>query len=64
VKSNQEVMIQLFDILGKEVYSNTFYAQEITNSVNIIPQEKLGKGVYFCSLIVEEVKRTVKVIIN
>jgi len=64
IENNHEVQILLNDEHGKLVYSNTFYAQESGNSVSIIPEQKISKGVYFCSLIVEGIKHTVKVVVN
>jgi hypothetical protein len=64
VENNHEVQLLMHDVNGKQVYSNTFYSQDIINTVNIIPEEKIGKGIYICSLIVEGVKYTVKVVVN
>lgn len=64
VENNHEVQVVLNDEHGKQVYANSFYSQDIINSVDIVPSSKIGAGVYFCSLVVEGVKYTVKVIVN
>ena len=64
VENNHEVQLILTDEQGKLVYSNSFYAQEANNTVNIIPDTKIGKGVYFCTLTVEGIKHVVKVLVN
>lgn len=64
IENNHEVQIILTDAQGKLVYSNAFYAEQDLNSVNIIPAERIGKGIYFCSLVMEEIKYTVKVLVN
>ncbi|MGZ3864426.1 MAG: T9SS type A sorting domain-containing protein [Bacteroidia bacterium] len=64
IENNHEVQITMVDVHGKLVYSSTFYAQEANNTINIIPDTKIGKGIYFCSLIAEGIKHTVKVMVN
>ncbi len=64
IENNHEVQILMHDEHGKLVYSTSFYAQESSSSVNIIPEQKIGKGIYFCSLIVEGIKHTVKVAVE
>lgn len=64
IENNHEVQIIMGDENGKIIYSNTFYAQEALNSVAIVPQQKPGKGNYYCSLIAEGIKYTVKVIVE
>ena len=64
IENNHEVEIVMYDINGKLVYSSTFYTQESSNSISIIPEEKIGKGIYFCSLIVEGIKHTVRVMVQ
>jgi hypothetical protein len=64
LENNHEVQILLHDIAGKEVYSSSFFPQNSDASEKIIPKEKIGKGVYFCSLVIEGIKYTVKVIVQ
>lgn len=64
IENNHEVEIILNDEHGKLVYTNSFFTNETTNSVSIVPETRIGKGTYFCSLIAEGIKSTVKVIVN
>lgn len=64
IENNHEVQISLTDEQGRIVYNNSFFAQETNNTVNIIPETKIGGGIYFCTITVEGIKHTVKVMVN
>ncbi|HWY38104.1 MAG TPA: T9SS type A sorting domain-containing protein, partial [Bacteroidia bacterium] len=64
VENNHEVQILLYDQNGNEVYSNSFYSQDLFNSVDIVPDGKIGKGTYYCTMIVEGIKYTTKVLVE
>ena len=64
IENNHEIEVKLFDLQGKVVYSESFYSGQDSGSFNIIPAEKISKGSYVCTLIVEGVKQTIKVIVN
>jgi hypothetical protein len=64
IENNHEVQILLTDADGNIVYKHVLYAQADLNSVNIMPAERISNGVYFCSLVLEEIKYTVKVLVN
>lgn len=64
IENNHEVIIELVDINGKVIYKNSIYSQEHSNSVKIIPLEKISSGIYFCNLKVEGIVYTSKVIVN
>ncbi len=64
LENNHEVQVLMHDLEGKEVYSTSFYMEQSASSLSIIPQDKLSKGIYMCSLVVEGIKYSVKVIVN
>ncbi|MBK6832863.1 MAG: T9SS type A sorting domain-containing protein [Bacteroidetes bacterium] len=65
IENEHEVMIEMYSMDGKLVYSNQFISSSsATNTVQIIPQEKIVAGQYFVNFIVEGVKYPVKVIVN
>ncbi|MGZ3864425.1 MAG: T9SS type A sorting domain-containing protein [Bacteroidia bacterium] len=64
IENNSEVSIVMHDIMGKLVYSNSFIVEDGVNTINIVSDQDLQKGVYFCSLFVEETKHTVKVVVE
>jgi hypothetical protein len=65
IENEHEVMIEMYSMDGKLAYSNQFISSStVTNTVQIIPQEKIVAGQYFVNFIVEGVKYPVKVIVN
>lgn len=64
LENNHEVQILMHDINGKLVYASSFYTAESQGSMDIIPTEKISRGTYFCSLIIEGIKQTVKVTVE
>ncbi|MGZ3865025.1 MAG: T9SS type A sorting domain-containing protein [Bacteroidia bacterium] len=64
VDKDHEIQLLLHDELGRIVYSNTFVTEEAMSSVNVSPSQNVGKGFYFCTLIVDGVKQTVKVVVR
>lgn len=65
IENEHEVMIEMYSIEGKLVYTNQFISSSTaTNTVQILPQEKIVAGQYIVNFIVEGIKYPVKVIVN
>jgi hypothetical protein len=65
VENNHNVTVLLRDVQGKLVYKSDFYIQDAVRSkFNILPEHKLENGIYTCSLVVEEISYTVKVVVQ
>lgn len=62
--NNHEVLIGLRDANGQVVYESSFYLQEVSARLQIIPSSRLPKGVYTCTLVLEEIEYSVKVVIT
>jgi hypothetical protein len=63
IENNHNVKILLADQKGTIVYQSELYVQEATK-INIVPEQKLAKGIYICTLMVEEIPFKVKVVVN
>lgn len=65
IENNHEVQVSLKDEKGRLVYNSSFFIQdEVSSKLNIVPESKLGNGLYICTLILEGVEYHVKVIVN
>lgn len=63
IENNHEVQVLLHDYMGKEVYTGSFITTQ-QNSITIVPADRIANGTYFCSLVAEGIRYTVKVIVN
>jgi len=63
IENNHNVKILLSNQSGAIVYQTEMFIQEATK-VSIIPEQKLPKGIYICTLLVEEIPFKVKVVVN
>jgi hypothetical protein len=63
IENNHYVKILLADQKGAIVYQSELYVQEATK-INIVPEQRLAKGIYICTLMVEEIPFKVKVVVN
>jgi hypothetical protein len=64
LENNHHVMVALRNESGHLVYESSFYLQEISTKLQIVPQSKLARGVYTCTLVLEEIEYSVKVVIS
>ena len=65
VENNHNITILLTDNTGKLVYKSSLYIQDSQHTtVQIVPEEKIADGIYFCTLMVEEIAFKVKVVVN
>lgn len=64
VENNHEVIVLMQDLQGKQVYAGSFYTEQNNGTFNISPEKKIAKGAYICSIIVEGVKYSLKVMVN
>jgi hypothetical protein len=65
IENNHEIEIEMYSVEGKLVYKNTIQSQSaITNTVQIIPTEKISTGQYIVNFIAEGIKYPVQVIVN
>ncbi len=63
-KNNGTAQVTLFDALGKKVYQESLSLSKDVNSFQIMPSEKLVKGVYFLSCVFERTTYTKKIVVN
>ncbi|MBK9284457.1 MAG: T9SS type A sorting domain-containing protein [Sphingobacteriaceae bacterium] len=61
--NNHQVEILLRDMNGKLVYNSNFNIHD-NAKLQIIPENKLASGIYFCSLLLEEIEYKVKVVVH
>ncbi len=59
----EEVVLILFDITGREMINRTIHSQEGENKLEL-PVSEYPRGVYFANLISKEEKRTIKLILQ
>ncbi len=64
IEHNHEIGITLFDLQGRKVYSGSFYTEQNSTSFDVIPTQKISKGIYTCLLSFEGVEYPIKVVIN
>jgi len=65
IENNHDVMIEMYSMDGKLVYKQQYVSESTaTNTVHIIPKEKIVSGQYIINFIVEGIKYPVKVIVN
>ena len=65
VENNHNITILLTDNTGKLVYKSSLYIQDSQHTkVQIVPDEKIADGIYFCTLMIEEIAFKVKVVVN
>lgn len=65
LENNHDVRITLRDEKGSNVYESFFNVQDESSiQRKIVPESRLTNGLYFCTLMVEGVEQTVKVVIN
>ena len=65
LENNHPIEITLSDPNGRSVYNSTFNLNDESSlKTKIVPDEKLANGVYICTLRIEEIEYTVKVVVN
>lgn len=65
IENNHELEINLTDMEGKNVYTNTFTISESnTKHIKIVPDRYLENGTYICRLSLEGIKYQVKVVVQ
>ncbi|MFO0435128.1 MAG: T9SS type A sorting domain-containing protein [Sphingobacteriaceae bacterium] len=64
INKESDLDIQLFDISGKQLYSQHLNAGFNTNTIDIIPSERITAGVYICNITSQGVKFPVKVVVQ
>ncbi len=65
IENEHEVLIEMYSMEGKLVYKNQFMSESMaTNTVHIVPEEKIQSGQYIVNFYVEGIKYPVKVIVN
>lgn len=65
IENNHDVLIEMYTMEGKLVYKKQYVSESTaTNTVHIIPDEKIVTGQYIVNFIVEGIKYPVKVIVN
>lgn len=65
IENEHDVMIEMYSMEGKLLYKHQFVSESTaTNTVQIIPTEKIVAGQYIVNFIVEGIKYPVKVIVN
>jgi hypothetical protein len=64
LENNHEVTINMKDEKGRVVYTSSFYMQEQSSRLNIVPETKLANGIYICTLTLEGIEYNVKVVVN
>ena len=64
-ENNHEVTINIVDTSGKLIYNSVFYTKDSNNTkLQIIPENKLSKGIYVCTLSIENIDYSMNVIVN
>jgi hypothetical protein len=64
IDKSSDLDILLYDISGKQLYAQHLDAGFDTNTINIIPSDRLTAGVYICNIISQGVKFPVKVVVQ
>ncbi|MDP2387492.1 MAG: T9SS type A sorting domain-containing protein [Bacteroidota bacterium] len=65
IENEHEVLIEMYSMEGKVVYKNQFTSESMaTNTVHIVPEEKIRSGQYIVNFYVEGIKYPVKVLVN
>lgn len=65
IENEHEVSIEIRDLKGKTIYSHEFVSQsEITNTVEIIPNERPERGEYLVVFYFEGIQRTAKIVVQ
>lgn len=65
IENNHELEINLTDLEGKNMYSNTMIISENnTKHIKIVPDRYLENGTYICTLSLEGIKYQVKVVVQ
>jgi hypothetical protein len=64
IENNHQVQIILRDHSGTMVYDSSFFLEEVNTKLKIVPQSKLANGVYICTLILEGIEYSVKVVVS
>lgn len=65
IENEHEVVIEMYSMEGKLVYKNQFMSESMaTNTVHIVPEEKIQSGQYIVNFYVEGIKYPVKVLVN
>ncbi|HLC83360.1 MAG TPA: T9SS type A sorting domain-containing protein, partial [Bacteroidia bacterium] len=65
IENEHEVLIEMYSMEGKVVYKNQFTSESMaTNTIHIIPEEKIRSGQYIVNFYVEGIKYPVKVLVN
>ncbi|MBC7862082.1 MAG: T9SS type A sorting domain-containing protein, partial [Bacteroidia bacterium] len=65
LENNYDVTVELVDMQGKLVYSNTFLTAEMNGKQLLIhPKDKVAAGLYNCNLKIEGVVYTARVVVH
>ncbi len=65
VENNHEVQLTFTDQTGKLIKKDSFFIQDAQNTqFKIVPETKLQSGVYLCTLTIEGINHTVKVVVT
>ncbi len=64
IENNHDMKLLMRDVLGKTVYQTEFNSKDYQNSITINPNPQLTSGIYYCTLVVEEINYIVKVIVE
>ncbi|MBA3663873.1 MAG: T9SS type A sorting domain-containing protein [Bacteroidetes bacterium] len=64
LENNHQILVDLKNLRGVTVYESSFYLQEVSNKIQIIPSSKLPKGIYTCTFTIEEIQYSVKVVVS
>jgi hypothetical protein len=62
--NNHEVKVMLRDLNGSLLFESSFFTNDQSKNIQIVPMSKLKSGIYICSLYLEEIEYKVKVIVN
>jgi hypothetical protein len=63
-KNNNNIQLKLFDALGKKVYDDSLTLSKETTTFQITPSQKLVKGIYFLSCVLDLTTYTKKIVVN
>jgi hypothetical protein len=64
LENNHSVTILVYDNQGKKVYESVFQLHSGTNMIEVVPTEKIAPGLYTCVLVLEGVKKEIKVVVH
>lgn len=65
LENNHEVVLSLKNERGNTVYNSYFYTQDESSiQRKIVPETKLENGVYYCTISVQGIQHTVRVLVN